>query len=69
MSELRWTDQDMINFAGRFSEYEVCEEHLDDYREDVTIEALKKRIEEIVFKVKDNPELLLQIENIINSKK
>lgn len=26
MSELKWTDQDMINFAGRFSEYEVCSE-------------------------------------------
>jgi hypothetical protein len=69
MSELRWTDQDMINFAGRFSEYEVCEEHLDDYREDLTSEALKKRVEELVSKVKDNPELLQQIENIIDNKK
>jgi hypothetical protein len=69
MSELRWTDQDMIKFAGRYSEYEVCSEHLDEYREDTIGEALKKRVEELVSKVKDNPELLQQIENIIDSKK
>ena len=66
MFELKWTDQDMINFAGIFSEYEVCSEHLDDYREEALREALRKRVEELVSRVKDNPELLSQIENIVN---
>lgn len=69
MSELKWTDQDMINFAGLFSEYEVCSEHLDDYREEVIKKAFRRRVDELVSKVIDNPELLSQIENIVNSKK
>ena len=68
MFELKWTDQDMINFARRFSEYEVCSEHLDDYREEATKEALRRRVDELVSKVTDNPELLSRIENIVNSK-
>ena len=68
MSELKWTDKDMINFAQQFSEYEVAEEYLDNWKEQVRLQAIDKRVQEIVSGLKDNPELLQQIESIINSK-
>lgn len=68
MFELKWTDDDMINFAQRFTDHVIDVAQLDDYREDLISKAFKERVEELVSKVKDNPELLSQIENIVNSK-
>ena len=68
MFELKWTDQDMIDFARRFSEYELASEHLEEYREYVSREALRRRVDELVSRVADNPELLSQIESIVSSK-
>lgn len=68
MFELKWTDQDMINFAQRFTDHEIHKVDLEDYKEEAVREALKRRVDELVSKVVDNPELLSQIENIVNSK-
>jgi hypothetical protein len=67
MFELKWSDQDMIDFAQRFTDFEIISKDLDSYREDIIREAIKLRADKLVSKFINNTELLTQIENIVNS--
>ena len=69
MLQLKWTDQDMINFASQYSEYDIAEMQLEDWKEQVKQQVINMRVKELVSKLTDNPELFEQIESIINSQK
>ena len=65
MFELKWTDQDMIDFANSFSEYDVEVSHLADFAEGKRQQALKERVNKLVGMAAIDETLLEKLENVL----
>lgn len=65
MFELKWTDQDMIDFANSFSEYDVDTSHLADFAEGKKQEAIQRRINTIVDMAAMDETLLEKLEKVL----
>jgi hypothetical protein len=67
MNELKWTDQDMIDFGNWFCESEIGFNELKAFQEDKIKNFFNQRIEnltEMLHKV-DNEDLLNRLEDLI----
>ena len=65
MFKLKWTDQDMIDFANSFSEYDIDASHLSDFAEGKRLEAIKERVAKIVGMVAIDEKLLEKLEKVL----
>jgi hypothetical protein len=65
MFELKWTDQDMIDFGNSFSEYYIDASHLTDFEEGKKREAIQRRINTIVGMVAMDEKLLEKLEKVL----
>ncbi len=65
MLELKWTDQDMIDFAISFSEYDVEVSHLADFAEGKRQQAIKERVNKLVGMVAMDEKLLEKLEKVL----
>jgi hypothetical protein len=65
MFELKWTDQDMIDFGNSFSEYYIDASYLSDFAEGKKREAIQRRINTIVGMVAMDEKLLEKLEKVL----
>ena len=65
MFELKWTDQDMIDFANSFSEYDIDASYLTDFAEGRRLEAIKERVNKLVGMVAIDEKLLEKLEKVL----
>jgi hypothetical protein len=65
MSNLKWTDQDMIDFANTFSEYDIDDRHLSDFTEGRRREAIQRSINTLVGKAVKDEKLLEKLEKVL----
>lgn len=65
MFELKWTDQDMIDFANSCSEYDTDHRQLSDFAEGRRLEAIKERVSKLVDMVAMDEKLLEKLERVL----
>jgi hypothetical protein len=65
MFELKWTDQDMIDFANSCSEYDIDGRQLSDFAEGRRLEAIKERVNKLVGMVAMDEKLLEKLEKVL----
>jgi hypothetical protein len=66
MFELKWTDQDMIDFANSCSgEYIVGDDELSDFTEGRRLEAIQRRVNKLVGMIAIDETLLDKLEKVI----
>ena len=65
MFELKWTDQDMIDFANSYSEYDIDGKQLVDFAEGRRLEAIKERVNKLVGMVAMDEKLLEKLEKVL----
>jgi hypothetical protein len=65
MFELKWTDQDMIDFANSYGGINIDFSHLEEFTEDRKREAIQRRINTIVGMAAMDETLLEKLENVL----
>ncbi len=65
MFELKWTDQDMIDFANSCSVYDIDDRQLSDFAEGKRQQALKERGDAIVDMVAMKEDLIDTLEKAL----
>ena len=65
MFELKWTDQDMIDFANSYSEYDIDVIHLSDFAEGRKREAIQRMVNTIVGMAAIDETLLEKLEKVL----
>jgi hypothetical protein len=65
MFELKWTDQDMIDFANSCSVYDIDDRQLSDFAEGKRQQALKERVDVIVDMVAMKENLIDTLEKAL----